>query len=410
MLVRPSLLSLALLSCAFTPGCGDDDDDAADAGADADADSDGDADSDADADGDAGAGEDAGPPPEPYMPPIGELDPDWWSELRPAGETICSRGSEFAFFVHPGTVNRVILDFIGGGACWNAVTCGLADAIFNPDVENVRQAVATGNPHGIYDRDDERNPVRDWTHIVIPYCTGDVHWGDAVVTYGEGADEVTINHKGAVNVRAVLGWVYDNIPAPEHVFVTGCSAGSYGSILWSAHVMERYPDALVTQFGDSGAGIITETFFEESFPAWNAGQAFPAFIPELDPALVDLTGKTLADMYSGIGNYFADQRISQYNTAFDENQVFYFQTMGGGDAAAWSERMFASIAQIHETTPSFASFIPSGEQHCILLFDNFYEVHAGGRLLTDFLAAMIARESPERLACTECSEPTPGAE
>jgi hypothetical protein len=330
--------------------------------------------------------------------------------MRPGGETICSRGTEFVFFVVKGSVNRVVVDFVGGGACWNEVTCGFADAIFNPDVESVRAAIASGEGFGIYDRFHPDNPVRDWTHVLIPYCTGDVHWGDATVTYGEGgADEVTIHHRGAVNARAVLGWLYDNVAAPEHVFVTGCSAGSYGSIMWSAHLMEHYQDALVTQFGDSGAGVVTEEFFRDSFPAWNAEGAFPSFIPELDPEQVELLDQNLVDLYAGIGNYFPEQRISQYDTAFDENQTFYFQAMGGEDAQAWSEQMFASIAEIEERTPSFGSFIPSGEQHCIIPYDNFYTVNVRGRLLTEYLQDMIDREPVERIACLDqyCDEPTP---
>jgi hypothetical protein len=399
--IRARLLvcSCSALLLAGPTGCGDDDDDTGGGDGDADADGDGDADADGDGDGDADV----------YMPPLAELPEEEWTELRPGGDTICSRGTEFAFFVVPGSVNRVVLDFVGGGACWNEATCGFADAIFNPDVEDVREAVASGVGSGIYDRYHPDNPVRNWTHVLVPYCTGDVHWGDATVTYGEGEDAITIHHRGAVNARAVLGWLYENVPDPEHVFVTGCSAGSYGSILWSAHVMEHYSNALVTQFGDSGAGVITDEFFRESFPSWNATLAFPVFIPALDPEQVELLDQSLIDLYAGIGNYFGTQRISQYDSAYDENQTFYFQAMGGSDAEEWSRRMFASIGEIHDRTPSFSSFIPSGEQHCIIPYDNFYTVNVDGRLLTDYLQDMIDREPIERLTCAEgtCDRRTP---
>jgi hypothetical protein len=330
--------------------------------------------------------------------------PEGWNEIVPGGDTICSRGTEYAFFVRPGKVNRLVVDFIGGGACWNATTCGFAGAIFEEDVESVREAVAANVPVGMYDHDDPVNPVKDWYHVVIPYCTGDVHWGDAVKTYGEGDSAVTIHHKGSVNARAVLDWVYTNFSAPEHVLVTGCSAGSYGSILWAPHVMQHYSSSQVTQFGDSGAGVITEEFFQDSFPSWNAEQAFPAFIPELDPAKVDIQGKKLADLYSAIGNYFPEQRVSQYNTAFDENQTFYFQAMGGSGAAEWSEKMHASIADIESRTANFADFLPSGEQHCIVPYANYYSVSAGGKLLVDWLGDMIDRGPVERLSCGDACE------
>ncbi len=331
-----------------------------------------------------------------------------WTEILTGGDTICSRGTEYAFFVRKGTVNKVVVDFIGGGACWNALTCGVADAIFNPDIENVRAAVAANNPSGFYDTENAENPFKDWYHVVIPYCTGDIHWGNNTATYGEGESEVTIEHKGAVNTRAVLDWVYAEFSAPETLFVTGCSAGSYGSVMWAPHVAEHYEDARVVQFGDSGAGIITQTFFEDSFPSWNAEEAFPDWIDGLDPNEVNVLDLTLGDLYVGLANHYPEHQFSQYNTAFDENQVFYFTAMGGSGPAEWSQRMHASIDAIHAGAERFTSFIPKGEQHCIVPFDNFYTVNVDGYRLTDWLGEMLAGERPDRHACTsDCDGATP---
>ena len=65
------------------------------------------------------------------------------------------------------------------------------------------------------------NPFKDWHHVYIPYCTADIHWGDAERTYENEGQAFTIRHKGGVNTRAVLSWVYENVPSPEKVFVTG---------------------------------------------------------------------------------------------------------------------------------------------------------------------------------------------
>jgi hypothetical protein len=344
------------------------------------------------------------------LPPKESLTPGAWNELATGGETLCSRGTPYAFWVRPGTTNRVVLDFIGGGACWNALTCSVAGSLFSEDVEGVRQAVEANQPEGIYDHDRADNPLGDAWHVIVPYCTGDIHWGDSVTTYGEGADAVTIHHKGAVNSRAVLAWVFENFAAPEQVFVTGCSAGSYGSLLWSAHVMEHYPTTRVVQFGDSGAGIITQDFFQNSFPSWNAEPAFPAWIPALDPASIDLASKQLSDLYVGVSNHYPAQTMSQYNTVRDETQVFFFKAMGGADEAAWTAAMQASIDDIESRASRFASFTAPGDQHCILPYDNFYTVEADGVRLVDWIASMIADpDVPMSVACqgAECDQPTP---
>lgn len=352
------------------------------------------------ADGGAGAGG-------PTLPT--DLEPGW-NEFNPGGDTICSRGTEYAYWVRPGTVNKVVIDFIGGGACWDAFTCGIADAIFEDSVDSVRAAVADDSPSGFYDHDHPENPFKDWYHVVIPYCTGDIHWGDSVTVYSEGTDdEITINHKGAVNARAVLGWVYDNFSAPEQALVTGCSAGSYGAALWSADVMRQYPDAQVFQFGDSGAGIITEEFFDESFPSWNAKDAFPKNIPELDPQLVNIQELALPDLYAGIANHYPDQWLGQYNTVKDDNQTFYFTAMGGSGVEEWSDKMLASIADIESRADNFHSYIAPGEQHCILPYDNFYTVTSDGVKLTGWLKSAIEGRAVASVACqgAECDAATP---
>ena len=360
--------------------------------------------------GSGGGGEtggDGGAPP--TLPTLAE----GWNRFDPGGETICSLGAPYAFFARPGTVNKLIVDFIGGGACWDALTCNMPDDFFYAEVESVpfRFAIPTDNvPHGIYDHARAENPFADWYHVVVPYCTGDLHWGDSVTTYGKGtANEVTINHKGAVNVRAVLKWVYDNFSGPEQILVTGCSAGSYGSALWSADVMNHYPKAEVFQFGDSGAGIMTEGFFAESLSSWNIGPAFPAFIPELDPSKVDIDTMTMPDLYAGIANHFPKQKMSQYSAFRDHEQVFYFIWVGGTDGQEFSRLLQASWAEIEQRAPNFASFLAPGDQHGILSDDNFYTVRSNGVALVDWLRSMVEKTSFESVACqgAECEEPTP---
>lgn len=355
----------------------------------------------------AACGTDA--PPGPSLPAPADLTPGEWNEIQPGGETICSRGSPYSFWVRPGTTDRVIVDFIGGGACWDEFTCSVADAIFSDSVEGIRAAVEADDQHGIYDHDNPDNPFADYWHVIVPYCTGDIHWGNATTTYGEGEDEITIHHRGAVNARAVLDWVYRGFASPEQILVTGCSAGSYGSALWSAHVMEHYPDTRVLQFGDSGAGVITDAFFRNSFPSWNALEVFPSWIPALDPARVDVFTLGLADLYVGISNAYPDDRMSQYNTVRDDNQTFYFTAMGGSGVDEWSTRMQASIADIESRAPTFSSYLAPGLQHCIIPYDNFYTVNVGGRRLVDWLRELEDGDDPASVACegAGCDVDTP---
>ena len=86
--------------------------------------------------------------------------------------------------------------------------------IFEDSVDPIRDAIEDEAYSGIYDRDNEANPFKDWWHVVVPYCTGDVHWGNSSQLYGSGVNEFVIEHKGAVNSQAVLDWVYANFRGP----------------------------------------------------------------------------------------------------------------------------------------------------------------------------------------------------
>jgi hypothetical protein len=338
-----------------------------------------------------------GPPPEPGIDAL----PAGWNRIEPGGDTICSRGSPFSYFVRKGTVNRVVIDFRGGGACWNAGTCSVSGSLFQ---ETVGDDFAGGDESmapGIYDHANPENPFKDWHHVFIPYCTGDIHWGDNTMTYGSGDSAFTIRHKGAVNARAALAWVFANIPAPEKVFVTGCSAGAYGSILWSAHVRKQYPNAKVYQFGDSGAGIITSAFFQQSYPSWKPEASYPLWIEGLDPAKLG----ELAALYSAIGGYYPDMTLSQYATQFDSDQVFFFKAMGGGDAATWSAKMKESFAKIEASTSNFRSFVAEGSAHCIIVRDAFYTAQAGGVRLAHWISAMVDDKPGPSVACEGCKAP-----
>lgn len=338
-------------------------------------------------------------PPEPTLPAL----EDGWTFVETGGETVCSRGTEFFFLVRKGTVNKVVVEFMGGGACWNAQTCGFANAIFNEDIAFLKSMWGADSiAPGIYDHENPDNPFKDWYHIFIPYCTGDIHWGDAVVEYGSGDGAFTLHHKGAVNTRAVLDWMGENFSAPEQIFVTGCSAGAYGALGWAPHIIQQFPDAKVSQMGDSGVGIITESFFLESFPVWNVWDMLPTWIDGLDVDVETYSDLELHDIYGAVANHYPDARFTQFTSAFDKTQIFYYQAMGGGDTEGWSAKMFASIEKARGMAPNFKAYIGPGNQHCIIPYEELYDVTSDGESLIEWIAKLVGDEPVPNVTCTAC--------
>lgn len=311
--------------------------------------------------------------------------------VEPGGDTICSRGTPYRFFAIGGDPKRLVLDFQGGGACWNALTCSIEDAIFAaaaPTTEqfaNLRTAADLG---GLY-KDDAANPLQGWSLVHIPYCTGDVHWGRATKVYSE---DLTIEHRGLDNVEAVLSWAKARYPAPDTIFVTGCSAGAYGAIGHATRIARTWPKAQIRVLADSGAGIITDSFYQASFPNWNAGEALPLDLPALNgKGLLELT---IVDLYLAVAATFPNMRIGQYNTAYDRDQSFYYSAMGGTDP--WSTRMRETVTAIAAAAPNFRHYLAPGPVHCIHPYRIFYERGADGPELdyATWLDEFINAETP----------------
>jgi Pectinacetylesterase len=320
--------------------------------------------------------------------------------VEPGGDTICSRGTPFRFFVMGGDPKKIVIDFRGGGACWDAVTCSIADAIFEPEAPSeadTKAALDSGSLGGIYRLDKAENPVKGWTLVHIPYCTGDIHWGDAVVDY---SPDVTIHHKGFVNATATLTWVYEHYK-PEQILVTGCSAGAYGAIGHSVYVADHYPDAKITVVADSGCGIVTDTFFKQSFPKWNAQ------IPQI-PGLAgkDITTLTIADLYTSISADYPNVRFAEQSSAFDNDQTFYYKAMGGQDTD-WSPKMMQSFADIGAASQNFRYYMSPGPLHCLHPYDSFYTRASEGVPYTGWLSDMLnAATAPASVTCsaTTCKQ------
>lgn len=350
-------------------------------------------------------------PPAPVTPALPDLTPNVWTPVSPGGETVCADGSPYTFYVRPGTVNKVVVDFEGGGACWNGFTCG--GPYYLPNVSG--GPAAQGSVTGIYDHANPANPVRDWYHVFVSYCTADVHLGDSTQTYTTNSGEVTIEHNGQANVAAVLDWVSREFEAPEAVFVTGCSAGAYGAALYTPQLATRYPNADVTQLGDCGAGIIPETFAteEDGLRRWNIG----AVLPEG----VDLTGGVpatfLADAYTAVGIAYPEVTLAQYNSAVDITQISFYALQLGLDPAdpedaaevrvagqAWVAGLQASLTQLQGALPggfsSYTSLLDDntnpldGTLHCLIVRPDFYTLSTSGVPFVTWLDDLLNSDAP----------------
>ena len=118
-----------------------------------------------------------------------------WEQVVPGGDCQCSDGSEFSFWVREANPKKVVVYLQGGGACWSAKTCAPGGDLYDTSIGSDDAPTGQG---GIFDFADKRNPFADYSVVYVPYCTGDVHIGNATTEYAPG---LTVHHKGYVNGR-----------------------------------------------------------------------------------------------------------------------------------------------------------------------------------------------------------------
>lgn len=321
----------------------------------------------------------------PILPILLPDLPEGWTKVEPGGETRCAHNTDYAFWVRPGTVNKLIVFFQGGGGCWSGTTCAQGSQLYDASV--TEQDNPTGRA-GIFDLDNPENPFRDYYWVFAPSCTGDIYMGTKEVTYtAADGSELLIHHKGALNGRAAVEWAFANFSAPESIFVTGCSAGSIGSAMFAPHLINHYPQAQVVQLGDSLGFLFDKP--EDVDAYYGAYAGFPDWIPALNElAPADFT---MARYYTAVANHYPDYIFSQFNTAADQVQ-FQFHVAGGEEAADFEGAIASAMDAIHAGAPNFRSYIGAGTQHCILPRPDFYQRETNGVRFRDWVADLANGE------------------
>jgi hypothetical protein len=338
-------------------------------------------------------------------------------KLRP----ICSTGTPWVFFAKRGTVNKVVMYYQGGGACWNPFTCNPATPTYDTAV--TENDDPSDIDSGFGDLANPDNPFKDWSVVFIPYCTGDVHWGDASFVYSGGGLEFTIEHRGAVNARVAEKWARDHFVMPEEVFVTGSSAGAYGAIASSPYLMEfAWPSSHFAVLGDAGNGVITQDFLVNDIAKWGIERSVPRWIENLD---VPITELSIVDVYTEVARHYPWNRFGTYTTSFDGpsgGQTGFYNIMrnGGNPVAAlvwweasceWNAAMRAQNFETFARTPSnFRYYIGTGSRHTMWGNDKVYTDTTGGvPTVKDWIEAMLAG-TPEwtNVECQDCGTTLPG--
>jgi hypothetical protein len=156
-----------------------------------------------------------------------------WIKIEPPG-VVCGNNSQYKFWANfSAASDKLVVVFEPGGACWDYDSCtgrnGIRGAANVNGLKDDHYELASFiSP--FLSRFDDTNPSREWNMVYVPYCTGDVHTGNNVVTY-QGTPNVEFHHRGHDAVQEVVKWIDGNFTHVPKMIVTGCSAGGVGALV-----------------------------------------------------------------------------------------------------------------------------------------------------------------------------------
>jgi Pectinacetylesterase len=311
-----------------------------------------------------------------------------WERVVPGGDCKCSDGSEFSFWVRKASPKKVIFFLQGGGACFSAETCAPDRGLYRTKIE----AHLTG---GIFDFADKRNPFADYSVVYVPYCTGDVHLGNASRQYAPG---LTVQHKGYVNGTAALDRLVASFPRATRVVVAGESAGSVAAPLYAGLMSDRLPDARITVLADGSGSYPDVRRVDEILATWGFGRVIPHW-PENAGLAADEW--SLPGFFIQSGRHDPKIVFARHDYAYDENQVSWYPFLGirGKNPLSLMDR---NEAQIEGAGVNLLSYTAPGDGHTVLGDEGFYTETVNGEKLVDWVSRLIEGQPVDDVHCQKC--------
>lgn len=327
----------------------------------------------------------------PTLPRYEELPAGELVTLSPGGETSCALGEDYQFYFRRSATpaNGLLIFFQGGGGCWGDLDCGLGQNISYRATIDRRNATTL---QGMSDFQNEANPFAGYDYLLVSYCTGDMHMGVRDRDYEANNIAFTVRHRGYINASAALNWVYENVPDPDRVFVTGSSAGALATPFYVPLIADAYPDARIGHLGDAGGGYY-RLDFTPAYASWGTCDILPGALQGI--GCDDLSQEA---MYIAAAQAYPEVTFAQFNYAEDSVQRTFLSIYGERDLSL-KDSLDVSFAEISAAVPNFRYYTAPGERHTLLRSPLFYTLTVDEVRFVDWLTALVNGEDVPNVDC-----------
>jgi hypothetical protein len=327
--------------------------------------------------------------------PLSAPDLTWtWVDFP---NTQCRNGSTAGIALSlNGDSDKLMIYLEGGGACFDGLTC-----VGNPDSVGDQRLERTG---GLFARGQPENPVADWNHVFVPYCTGDVHAGTNPRGVIPGLPEQRF--VGRLNLEKFLLRIVPTFPNASQVLLTGVSAGGFGAAANTEFVQRAFGDIPVTVIDDSGPPMSTEYLPECLQARWRQLWGFEESIladcgadcPNPDDYSIPYTlhvAREFPDRMGGLIETTADSVITLFYGYGTNNCTGSLLTpMSAEDFTAG---LLDYRATVQDAGANLGTYFVTGSQHTWLGGASLYTQTTGGVRMIDWVTDIIEGRAAEHV-------------
>lgn len=283
-----------------------------------------------------------------------------WERVTIPGAT-CGDGAPYHVFIRRGDPEKLSIDFMGGGACWNFLTC------IGPTPHTWIHGIPFMIPStGILSTDPKVSVLWDYTHLFFPYCTGDVFLGNHTAKYFGGAK---VHHMGISNVELTLAFLKNEELFPfaeaKKVVVQGSSAGALAALGHLKKIDSYLPvEADRVLIADAPGMHFGERFWKKFTP--RLIQDFQKAFKEMGIFLNPLSGHLAAQMPK------ICQQFSHWRIGFLQGSRDVIMSSIFGNISPWDhEQMVYGKEGIYQETmdptDNCSAWVPKTKFHTFLL-------------------------------------------
>ena len=302
-------------------------------------------------------------------------------------DAVCDDGTPTGIGVYLSSASDKVVVFMnGGGACWDYQTCAVLNTSTHGPygAAQFTAASAGGFAGSVLENGGSTNPFKGWSMVFVPYCTGDVHAGNAVTTYTADGGTKTMRHLGHANVMAYLARLSPTFAKAGQIAVTGSSAGGGGALFNYDSFRKYWPTTPMLMVDDSlppfrGSGI-PDALRKVWVQSWN-----------LDAVLMPVCGALCKDDFSRIipslTARYPNDRMSLLSYAQDPTISSFL-----GVTTTTFEANLASLStEVIAPEPAFKTFVVPGMNHTML--GSPASTFAGGVQLSTWLGQQISGDA-----------------